>query len=701
MAPRTDTRKKNLVTKCAQLATKRLGKDDGKACADFIRAFYDNVPPADIASSSAEELFEVASSFWEFAQQRRPGEPLIRVFNPRLENKGGNGSHTVIEVVTEDMPFLVDSLTAELNYQGLTVHLVIHPILSVTRTPKGRLTACELSSDGGSKAESFMRIEVSEQPDTEALARLTARIEQVLADVRAAVEDWPDMRERVQALVEELRDHPPKIAKREVERTREFLEWMCADHFTFLGYREYRHVGTGDSQSLRTEPGGLGVLRDADRPIFENWADDAPLPDDVRSFVRQSRLMMITKANQRATVHRRVHMDVIGVKTFDDAGKVTGERIIVGLFTSAAYSRSPVNIPMLRSKVEATLERAGFPPGSHDAKALAHILENYPRDELLQIDEELLLEHALGILHLQERQRTALFVREDPFKRYVTALVYVPRDRYDTNLRIKLSRILEDTFNGSLAAFYPEFGTESALAQVLFVIKIGDEGIPDYDVARIEEELREATRSWEDRLRDALVEARGEAAGLVLFHRYGQSFTVAYRDRYDAAAAVEDISLIDAARISGGLELNLYRPEDEPDSTVHLKLYHAGRPLPLSDVIPMLENMGLKVIGEEPFEVNYLYGETTGEIWVHDFQTESRSGADIDLETVRAPFHECFARVLEGMIADDGFNNLVLGAGLEWRQILVLRAYCKFLLQSRIPFSQAYMEETLANNPVL
>ncbi len=700
MAPRTATRKNDLVAKCARLATKHRGKNDGKACADFIRDFYDNVPPDDIASSSAEALYEIASSFWEFAQVRQSGEPLIRVFNPRLDNKDSLGTHTVIEVVTEDMPFLVDSLTAELNYQGLTVHLVIHPILSVTRTAKGRLTSCELST-GGDRAESFMHIEVSEQPDAETLARLNARIEQVLSDVRAAVEDWSDMRAHVDAIVQELDENPPKIGKKEVRQTREFLQWMCDDHFTFLGYREYSHVGDGEKQRLRTAPGGLGVLRDADRPIFENWADDAPLPEDVRSFVRQSRLMMITKANQRATVHRRVHMDVIGVKTFDGNGKVTGERMIVGLFTSAAYSRSPMNIPMLRSKVESVLAKAAFPPSSHDAKALAHILENYPRDELLQIDEDQLLDHARGILHLQERQRTAVFVREDPFKRYITALVFVPRDRYDTNLRIKLAQILEDAFGGTLSAFYPEFGTESALAQVLYVIKTGDDGIPAYNTAKIEVELREATRSWEDRLRDALVEARGEGAGLVLFQRYGQSFTVAYRDRYDAATAVEDIDLIDAARISGGLELSLYRPEGEPDSMVHLKLYHVGRPLPLSDVIPMMENMGLRVIGEEPFEVGYLYGEKTGEIWVHDFSMESRAGADIDLAKVRELFHDSFARVFAGEIADDGFNNLVLGAGLAWRQILVLRAYCKFLLQSRIPFSQAYMEETLANNPAL
>ena len=660
------------------------------------------MPPADIASSSAEELFGTSASFWDFAQKRRPGEPLIRVFNPREDAHGWNSPHTVIEVVTDDMPFLVDSLTAELNYQGLIVHLVIHPIFTVRRNTKGELKSCSPATEGEGKPESFMHFEVSGQSDPAALARLTSRTEQVLEDVSAAVQDWPEMKDRVAALIEDLSaESAKKVARDERAQTKAFLEWLNDDHFTFLGYREYRHTGTGAKQRLKAEAGGLGVLRDADRAIFENWANDAPLPEDVRSFIRQPRLMMVTKANQRASVHRRVHMDVVGVKTFDARGNVTGERMIVGLFTSAAYSRSPMNIPMLRGKIEAALSQTAFPPSSHDAKALSHILENYPRDELLQIAPKHLLANALGILHLQERQRTAMFVREDPFKRYVTALVFVPRDRFDTNLRIKLAEILEDAFDGTLSAFYPEFGVESVLVQILYVIKIGPGGIPKYSIEKIEDRLREATRSWEDSLRDALIEARGEESGLVMFQRYGQAFTPAYRDRYGPEDGVQDIALIDAARIADGLQLNLYRTEGEPETTVHLKLYHSGAPLPLSDVIPMLENMGLKVMGEEPFEVNYVYGEHTGEIWVHDFAMEARSGMPVDLGAVRDSFHACFAGVFTGHVADDGFNNLVLGAGLEWREILVLRSYCKFLLQSRIQFSQSYMEDTLANNPAL
>ncbi|MEP4887748.1 MAG: NAD-glutamate dehydrogenase, partial [Alphaproteobacteria bacterium] len=490
MATRSDTRKKNLVSKAAQLARKRLGSEAGAACADFLRAYYANVPPADIAEMDAETLYAAAQSYLQFAQKRLPGEPLIRVFNPRQDDHGWHGSHTVIEIVTEDMPFLVDSVTAELNYQGLTVHLVIHPIFQVTRTAAGTMKDCVARTADGTGAESFMHFEVNELTDPKTLANLTGRLEQVLQDVSASVEDWQSMHGQVAGILADLEARPPKIAKAEIEETRAFMEWMLDNHFTFLGYREYDHVGTGAKQKLKAQPGGLGLLRDAGREIFENWADDAPLPEEVRSFIRQPHLVMITKANQRATVHRRVHMDVVGVKKFDESGKVTGERMIVGLFTSGAYSLSPSRIPILRRKITTAIEGAGFPPSSHDSKALAHILETYPRDELLQIDDDLLLEHALGILHLQERQRTALFVREDPFQRYITALVFVPSDHFDTELREKLARILEDSFDGSCVAFFPDFGTDSVLARILFVIKTGADRIPPYRIEEIEAALR-------------------------------------------------------------------------------------------------------------------------------------------------------------------------------------------------------------------
>ena len=678
MTPRIDTHRKALIDQVAQKTRSKFKGRSGKIAEIFMRTFYANVPPTDIAQQSADNLYGAAASFWQFAQKRKPGQPKIRIFNPAEDEHGWRTSHTVIEILNDDMPFLVDSVTAELNYQGLTVHLVIHPIVDIERDKSGKLLDCTGAPNGGTaggKPESFMHFEVNEQTDPATIAHVTAQLERILSDVRASVEDWPKMCDVANEILDDLRAKPPQLPLEDVKEAEAFLEWISDNHFTFLGYREYDHVGSGKNQKLKAAPGALGVLRDDDRSIFERWADNEPLPRDIRAFMRQPQLLMLTKANQRSTVHRRVHMDVVGVKKFNAAGKVVGERMFVGLFTSAAYSRSPINIPLLRQKVANALTRADFPPASHDAKALAHILENYPRDELWQIDANTLFNNAMGILHLQERQHTALFVREDPFQRYLTALVFVPRDRYDTELRRKLAEILEQRFGGTLVAFSPEFSTESVLARILYIIKTGPSGIPAYQIDDIEADLREAARSWSDTLRDALTEAKGESTGLILFERYGDAFSLGYRERHVPQAAVADIEHIDDVRLNGELGLNLYQRPEDADDAVHLKLYHDATSLPLSDVLPMLENAGLKVVGEEPFEISYRYGDGTGAVWIHDFNMQTRSGAGVDLKSVREKFHQTFARVFDGAVGDDGFNKLVLGAGLEWRDVVILHQH--------------------------
>ncbi|MBM3558317.1 MAG: NAD-glutamate dehydrogenase [Alphaproteobacteria bacterium] len=699
MAARGQTRKAELVEQVATLAAERLQGAAGAQAAAFARAFYANVPAADVGELEAETLYAMAVSFWQFGQQRRPGEPKLRVYTPRPAEHGWKSPRTIIEIVTDDMPFLVDSVTGEINHRGLAVHLVIHPIRRVERSD-GHLTALSLyRPDAAAGAhESCMHFQVGEIADAAELAVLADAVRRVLADVRAAVTDWQPMLAAARGAAGELGANPAGLPADEIAEAQAFIGWLLDDHFTFLGWRIYDYIGDGDGQTMRAGGCGLGVLRDPARRLFENGADDEPLPEEVRAFLREPAALTVTKANERATVHRRVHMDVIALKRHAANGKVTGEHIIAGLFTSEAYNRSPRAIPLLRRKIATVLGRAGFLPASHDRKALANILETYPRDELLQIGIDGLYDNAIGILHLQERRRVALFVREDPFRRYVTALVFVPRERYNTELRQRMAAVLERAFGGVTTAWYPEFATESVLARVLFVIRPGDGGIPAYSVEEITGRLREATRFWADQLQSALVEARGEARGQDLFRRYGEAFGAGYRDATSPETAVLDIDFIERAFAGDRIEANLHRVLGDSEQTVRLKLYHPGRQLPLSDILPMLENMGLRVIGEVPADVR-LAGD--GAVWVHDFEMTSRNGAAIDLGAVRDAFHAAFLTVFRGEAADDGFNRLVLGAGLEWREIVVLRACCRFLLQARVPFSQAYMEETLARNPEL
>ena len=391
-------------------------------------------------------------------------------------------------------------------------------------------------------------------------------------------------------------------------------------------------------------------------------------------------------------------MDVFGVKTFDAKGNVTGERLFAGLFTSAAYSRSPREIPMLDRKIETIIERAGFSASSHDGKALAHILETYPRDELLQASEDELLETAVGILNLQERQRLALFVRRDPYERFVTALIFLPKDTMNTELRLRMQEVVAKAFDGALSAYYVHLG-DGALARLQFIIATTPGHIPAVDLKTLESKLADVARSWADHLRDALVEARGEAVGMDLLRRYRDAFPAGYEDHFNAHAAVNDIEHVEQARHQPIPAINLYRPIEAAPNELRLKLYQVKDKIALSTVLPSLENFGLKVISEIPFEIKAAGADRP--VWIHDFTMCTADGAEVDVPQIRDKFHEAYARIWSGDAEDDGFNRLVLTAGIGWRNIALLRAYCKYLRQAAIAFSQAYMEQTLNANAVI
>ena len=699
MSPRAEQLKIELVERIVAIVRERLSGERAARAETFVRTYYANVPPVDMVGQDPETFYGAALSFLQFGQRREAGCANIRVFNPQLQEHGWRSRHTIIEIVTDDMPFLVDSVTGELNRRGLTVHLVIHPILHVGRTKTGSMNALASAAKRGGVAESFIHMEIEEQTSPDMLANLERGIQRVLDDVRAAVEDWPGMRERMLGVIDELKHTPPGLEPGAVAEAIAFLEWIAANHFTFLGYREYDIAGKAGAQEMRVVPGGLGLLRDPERDVFENWRDLAQLPAQVRAFIQAPNLLTITKANTRCTVHRPVQMDVIAIKKFDAHGQVAGERMVVGLFTSAAYSRSPRVIPLLRRKIERVIGQAEFPPASHDGKALAHVLETFPRDELFQSSDDELFANAMGILHLQERQRTALFIRRDPFERFVTALIYVPRERYNSGLRKKFGTILERAFNGAITAYEPHLATDSVLAQVLFYVATEPGKIPPYDVERIETTLIEIARSWTDKLRVALVDAKGEESGLRLYRRFGEGFSAGYEEVTTPVVAVHDIDMAEAACAGGGLSINLYRRIEDGGNVVRLKLYALHEPIALSDVLPMLEHMGLRVLGERPHQLTA--NDSGKAIWIHDLKMEGRDGAQIDVGAVREAFQAVFARIWSGDVEDDGFNSLVLKAALEWRDIIVVRAYCKYLRQARITFSQEYMEQTLGRNPSL
>ena len=688
--------KDELLDKVVARVREQLPEDQAPQVEEFARQYYGWVSREDLSERSPVDVYGAAVAHWNFARHREPGSARIRVYNPRFEEHGWQSTHTVVEMVNDDMPFLVDSTRMEITRQGYGIHLMLHSVVRVRRDPEGRLVEVldPSSTDEDAISESVIHVEVDRQTEPEVLEHLRECIEKVLVDIRAAVEDWPRMREKTRSIASGLEEEAPPVEEGELAEARAFLEWIADDNFTFLGYRDYDLLAQNGEDQLRSVPGsGLGILREmSQQPASQSFAR---LPPEVRKLARTPDLFNLTKANSRATVHRPSYLDYVGVKRFDSSGEVTGERRFLGLYTFSAYSASVLDIPLVRRKASYVLKQAGFPEGSHNEKDLLEILETYPRNELFQVSEEELFEVAMGILHLQERQRVRLFVRRDTYERFFSCLVYVPRDRYNTDIRQRMQELLQGALGGENAEFDVRL-SESVLARLHFIIYIAPGDVPDYDVDEIETRLVEATRSWTDNLHNALIEQCGEERGNELFRAYREAFPPGYRDDYLARTAVIDIRRIEGLSSGNDLGMSLYHPLEAPEDFLRFRLYRLGAQISLSEVMPLLEDMGVEVADQRPYKVEPAGGTP---VWINDFGLVHEAQGELQTDQVKEIFQDAFARAWRGAVEDDGFNRLVLRAQLTWRQITILRAHCKYLRQTGTTFSQRYMEETLAANP--
>ncbi|MGI9304600.1 MAG: NAD-glutamate dehydrogenase [Gammaproteobacteria bacterium] len=662
----------------------------------FARSYYALVAQEDLAERDVSDLYGATVAHWNFIRQRTPGVPKIRIYNPQFNEHGWQSTHTVVELVTDDMPFLVDSVRMELNRHGFTIHLTINVTAQLRRDPQGKLTRIFDAEHDGEHAihEAIMHVEIDRQTTPQKLLNLGQDLTRVVEDVRQSVEDWPTMRERLRATIGEMEANPPLLPREEIAEAKAFLEWLDDSNFTFLGCCDFDLITEQGQDALRAVPkSGLGILRyKNEHPVSKTFT---ALPPDVRRLAHKPELLVITKSNSRSTVHRAANMDYIGIKRFDTKGKVRGEHRFVGLYTSAAYHSNPSAIPVLRRKVAHVLAEADLDPKSHAGKALLNILDTYPRDDLFQASQGELFDTAIGILQLQERQRTRLFVRPDPFQRFVSCLVFVPRERFNTSVRQRMREILKNAFNGTEVEFNVQL-SESALARLEFTVRTTGGRIPQYDLKMIEAALVEATQTWEDHFVSALLEQLGEESGLKLFNDYANAFPAGYRERFSARTAVHDIQLAQRLHAKNDLVMTLYRPLEAASDTLRFKLYRLAEPTALSDALPMLENMGVRVIEEHTYEIEPVGCDS---VWVHDFGMTFDEEAEVNVAEVKDIFQDTFGKVWRGEIENDGFNRLVLSAKLDAHEINVLRAYCRFLLQSNLGFSQAYMEQTMAANP--
>jgi len=671
-----------------------------KNVSQFIENYFCNVALSDISQSSPEKLFGLVQAHWKFALEREHKKALVHIYNPSYKEDCWYCEHTVIEIINDDMPFLVDSITLELNRLGLTPHLVLHPVINVLRSKYGKMEgiAPVFNLSHRAVSESFMHLQISRQADQK-LVEISKAIHKVIKDVRFAVEDWVGMRTTMSSIIEELERKSKGTVTEDAAEAQDFLRWVNDEHFTFLGYREYDFIGKGKNFSaITSKKTGLGILRTAKYLPKPSLNKQPPWAGTVgRASTSQGDLLVVTKTDVISSVHRNAHMDSIGIKRYNKDGKVIGQRTFFGLFTSGAYCRSPHDIPLLRLKLKKIFQRSGFASGSHDGKALLNILETYPLDELFQTSDDHLYETALGILRLKRCQRVALFLRCDDFERFVSCLVYVPKDSFTTALRKKFQEVLEVAFAGEQRAYYTQIG-DQALARLHIIVKTTPGNIPRYNKAKIEANLINVTRSWGDSLLDNLIDTHGKEKGILLYQRYSQAFMPAYEDKFNGTHAVNDIQNIEQTLETGELSMSMYRPVEAKSDQVYFKVYHPSQMIPLSDVLPILEDTGLKVLNEIPYVVRpNIDGDKL--VVIHDFGLETRNGSKVNLVAVRKKFQEAFSRIWSGEVESDGFNALVLFGGLGWREVMVLRACCKYLRQAGIAFSQEYMEQTLANNP--
>ncbi len=632
--------------------------------------------------------------------KRKPSETKVIIVPSTKANDKDKHDQTLVVVVTDDRPFLIDSITAECVDAKYSIEGILHNTLLVERTKAGQLQSLKVKTkkdQGDSKRESFLIFTLQGILGETRAQKLKNTFIDVIKDVEFATADWQEMRAAVQDIITEL-DNTKKAPDHKLfDEYKAFLNYVYENNFTLLGYREYQFKTKGNIvESNIVKGAGLGLLSDAKKPVYINKTRQN-LPAELQKRRANQPTLTIAKVNKRSTVHRKVPMDAIAIKTYDKNGNVTGEKLFIGLFTSVTYSRSIQDIPYLRDKVNQVLEKTGYGYNSHNYRALMHILEKYPRDELFQIDVSLLHKYAVSIMALQEQPKVALYVREDPFKRYVSCLVYIPREKYETDLRLRVQDILEAEFGGACEAFFTVLD-DSPLARVIYRVNLSEDNLDKkFNHKKIEEMLVETARSWGERMREVLLhESKAEKAALALSKKYQNAFPVGYQSQANAIEAYQDILKLEDVLADKQFALDLYQDPGAEKHKLNLKIYHPNAPVTLSDILPILENFGLNVIAEKPFKIN-IDGTI---IWLHDFDIEYKNPNHAKpIKDIKDVFEDGLRAIWNKESENDALNALIAKAQMPWRDVLILRAMVKYMRQTKIQYTPAYMMQAVTDHP--
>ncbi len=676
----------------------RKAKDAARARSPEVEKlagyFRSRAPAEDLAAYEADAIVASATLASEALARHRKGDSVVDIAHGTGIERLGRPM-TPITIVNDNMPFLFDSVMGEITQSAGEPGLVLHPVLLVRH---GRGGVAELigesvpgKGDGDADRVSMIHVHVPRLSASEATA-LGERIRHVLRQVKAAVADWKPMLARLDQAIHDFRYAPLPLDKDIVAEGVAFLEWLRDDNFTFLGMREFRYTGGEKTGTLeRVRKAGLGILADPDVLVLRRGDEPVTTTSEIRAFLHGPEPLIVTKANAKSVVHRRIYLDYVGVKTFDPKGRLTGELRIVGLFTSSAYTRSVLKIPYLRSKAQAVIAKSGFDPSDHSGKALINVLESYPRDELFQISVPTLKKHAFAVLALGERPRVRALIRADQFHRFVSVIVFVPRDRYDSDVRQRIGAHLAKVFDGHLSAYYPAF-PEGTLARVHFIIGRRGGKTPRVEQEELEAELRAIVRTWEDSLREALGDAEADPE----LTRVALCFSADYRNSFPIGVALDDARRIASMSDDNRILIDFNAAGARGEGAMGLKIYHLGEPVALSRRVPLLEHMGFRVISERTFEVEGAVGET---VFIHDMEIESALSGTGELSGDDRMLAEVFLSAWHGQTDGDGYSALVRTAGLDARRIALLRAYGRYLQQAGIPQNQDFIAATLNRHP--
>lgn len=686
-----------LLERVFSLINKKVDHSDAPLIEDFGRLLYKNISFEDIKGRSDSDLYGATLSMWHLLQTFSEHEPCIKVFNPEISKHGWQSSHTIIEIIVKDMPFLVDSIRMAINRFGLAAHLLLHSPMHVIRNKDRKVSGFvdSKSTSQSASIETVFIIEIDRQSKKADIESLRAELLSVVDEVSLSVEDWQAMRDKLTMITKTFESSKSVPSTSVQAQAKTFLKWLNDHNFTLMGYRYYKvQAIEGDHRWFPDNDSSLGLMKNS---ISDRQRVLSNLNTRAREEALNDNPLILTKTNSRSRVHRPAYMDYVGIKEFDEKGNVSGEHRFLGLYSASFYNSSATDLPMLREKIERMCDISGFDKGTHAYKAFVNIVETYPRDELLQSSDAELAQIILGIFQMQERGISRLFVRKDPFGRYYSCLIYVPRERYNTKLRKETQALLKRAFKSEEEVEFTTYFSESVYARTHYIARVKNNNM-EFDVKEIEDNVIELTKSWQDKLATKITSTYGQAKGKAIQKKYVNAFSQSYTEQNLPSAALVDIDRIELLSDENKLDILFYRPQEEntESSIVKLKLYHRHVPIYLSDVLPMLENFGLRVIDESPYRVTNDDGEIS---WIMDFSMLHKNGQSFQMEKAQELFQDAFSKTWNKMLEDDGFNRLILSASITGRNVSILRAYAKYMRQIGTSFSIDYMATTLSNYP--